>query len=315
MSLRQYRPPVILSLSEIGEPTSVGAQFRKGLRDERDLAEAIKVRLRREYERESKSVLGTMYEGSGKEPPKFSVGAQWKKKQLNQYADRVSASMARTMRKEEERLALKYPDDKAARREALSEIRKAKQADLEQAISAEARLQATADQLVHSGAVNPKTAKIMRFMGPVDMKACGYCLAVMQGNPWTIDQATNYGAKLHPHCRHWWESHWEVETSEMQVVKRKVRDGELRGWSGSSQTPMQGSAREAAKAVSQHKDGWPLSKRAAVRQLRKAGVPEDDVNALLNAKQRAGRMKRVTRSEQERRAEYLRWRPGDGDAK
>ena len=52
---------------------------------------------------------------------------------------------------------------------------------------------------------------------------------------------------------------------------------------------MAGSAREAAKVVQQHAEGWPLKRRQAVRQLRKAGVPEDDVNALLNKRQRKRR--------------------------
>ena len=292
-----YRPPVLLS--EFGGATSVGAQFRKGLKSSDDLRDAISVRLRREYERASKGVLADLYDGSGKEPPSFSVTAKWKQKQLDDYAKRVSRSMTETMRKAEERIAKKYPlDDKfdrARRRDELDALRKAKQADLEDAIASEAHLQATADQLVHSGAVNPKTAKIMYFRGPQDAKTCGYCSAVIAGNPWTIDEATNYGARLHPHCRHEWESNWEADEAELAVTRRRIRDGELKGWRGSSTTPAQGSAREAARMVQQHGDGWPLTKRQAVRQLGRSGVPEDDVNALLNAKERKTRERYLRR--------------------
>ena len=283
---------LILNLREYAEPKPIGVQLQRGVPDAKDLQRSIRKRLTRTYEQRSRGVLKDLYKGSGKEPPKFSLRARWKSKDLDKQAKRMSQGLQNTLANERVRLEAKYAGNPNKAASEFDFVARRKTDELLDIIDAEADLQATVDQAVHTGAFDPKTAKVMHFVGPADSKTCPVCHAVMGGNPWTINDATNYGAKMHPHCRHDWQDRWHLDDAEKKVMRRRIKDGELKGWNGKGVTPGPVSAKDAAKVTDRYKGAWPMQKRDVVRMTRKAGVPEETVNAMLNNKQLARRLKR-----------------------
>ncbi len=281
---------------EFNEPASIGSLIRGGAKDAQNLRSAIRKRLTSEYERKSNAVLKDLYSGSGKEPPKFRLEARWKSKDLDSRARVMADSLNRTLAKDRTRIEAKYPDDPKKARSEFDALTRQKTDEALDIISSEADLQATVDQALHTGAIDPKKAKVMWFVGPQDAKTCSACSAVMAGSPWSIYDATNYGAKLHPRCRHSWDTRWELDDAEKRVMRRRIRDGEIRGWDGKGKTPGPMSAKKGSELSQQHKGGWPMPKADMVRVLRRSGVPEETVNALLNNKQLERRLKSLVKA-------------------
>ena len=201
----------------------------------------------------------------------------------------MADSVFSTLDKETERLRGKLKGTELA--SAVKALKTDKIESLNAMAAADGKFGALVDQLAHSGAQDPKRDRVMSFTGSPD--PCALCETISAGNPYTIEQATNYGAQAHPNCRdHWERAQWELAPEEVAVMQRRVRDGTVQTWDGSGRTPAPGPARELAQVTNQAPDSFGAVRRYAIRQARRRGVPEDTVNAMLTKKQLAGREKR-----------------------
>jgi hypothetical protein len=265
--------------------------------DRTDLRDTIASRLSDEYTKAARRTLKDLHKGTGKEPPPFHLQAAWKRKALDQQARAMAKSLADTVAKEQARLEAKGLPAKEVGSK-LAEFYRYKTRQLGDIIQAEARMQAEVDQLVHAGIVNPAKDRIMILKGP---HTCPLCTMVYEGNPYTVNEATNYGAKLHPNCRDHWEQSWQVDPAVMAVTKQRIRDGSLSAWTGTGRTPGPQSAAKGREITERYSTDWGQQRRKAVRDARRRGVDEATVNATLTRKQRKEREKTVRR--QGRKAE------------
>lgn len=245
-----------------------------------DLATGIRAKLEAEYVKQAQAVVNDLHGDTPGKPPPFRLTAQWKRKEIKQQADRMARSMTETLANAQARLAAQYPGNAKRQAVELRPLLLRQQEQTAAMIAATAQQQALVDQLVHTGAFDPAKDRIMELVGPRDNLTCGTCSAIMSGNPWTIEQSTNYGAKIHPNCRHAWETKWELSSAEAGPLRRKVRDGTLATWSGGGTTPGALTVKQGQAATAQTQ-GWPVSPPYLHQQLKRAGVPEGQAAQVL----------------------------------
>ena len=279
----------------LAEMPTLRAQLKGDFEHPANFDRYVTDRLAKRYARASQATLNDLYSETDEKAPRFQVTAKWKDAEFAKEAKVMRGSLERTLASEKERLARKYPDDEKRQGIEFRRVAQRKADQLEVLIDSSAAMQAKTDQLVHTGAIDPTKGRVMNFRGPRDGKTCSTCSAVMSGNPYTIDQATTYGHKLHPNCRHDWQPEWEVDATEMAVMKRRIRDGEIKGWDGSGRTPGPLSAKQGVEITKTAE--WPVAKRKLVQDLRRRGVPEEETQGMLN------------RAERERRQKYIAGRP------
>lgn len=252
-----------------------------------DLQDTIRERLNMAYHKAANRALRDLHKGTGRDAPPFHLQARWKQKAIDQQAKAMAQSLASTVAKERQRLeGLGLPPAEVTSR--TSTYLQYKTRQLSDIIDAEAAMQAQVDQLVHAGIVDPARDRIMYLAGP---HTCPWCTMIHAGNPWTVEQATNYGAKIHPNCRDHWQQQWQVDDATMQEAKRRIRDGTVRAWTGTGQTPGPQSAKKGAEITRRFSSDWREQKRRAQRDARRKGL-DDAVDATLTRKQLRGRERR-----------------------
>lgn len=256
--------------------TAIGAGSRV------DLQDTIADRLADTYVKAARKALTDLYEGSGQAAPTYQLQAKWKREELTRQAKIMATSLSDTVAKERERLIGKGVTGSALDTQ-MADFVVYKTRQLNEIIAAEAGMQAQVDQLVHTGAVDPARDRVMWLKGP---HSCALCQVVFEGNPHTVNQATNYGAKLHPNCRDHWEQHWTVNKATTDTMRQRIRDGTLRGWDGSGRTPGKLSA-QAGRAITQaYGEDWSDRRRKAIADARRQGrVAASTVDATLTKKQ------------------------------
>lgn len=245
-----------------------------------DLAAGIRAKLEAEYVKQAQSVIKDLHGDTPGKPPEFRLTAQWKRQEIKRQADKMAASMTETIAKAKARLAAQYPGNAKRQAVELRPLLVRQQEQTAAMIAATAQQQALVDQLVHTGAFDPTKDRVMELVGPRDSKTCAICSAIMDGNPWTIEQSTNYGARIHPYCRHAWETKWELSGAEAGPLRRKVRDGTLEIWSGGGTTPGPLTVKQGQAATAQTQ-GWPVSPPYLHQQLKRAGIPEGQAAQVL----------------------------------
>lgn len=255
-----------------------------------DLSDTIRARLDQAYHKAANRTLRDLHAGTGKDPPGFILQAKWKQKALDQQAKAMAQSLASTVAKERERLeglGLSPVEVRAK----TAKFMQYKTRQLTEIIEAEATMQAQTDQLVHAGVVNPAKDRVMYLTGP---HTCSWCAMIFEGNPFTVNEATNYGAKIHPNCRDHWEQHWKVDDATLQVAKQRIRDGTLKPWTGTGVTPGPQSAKKGAEITQRFSSDWQEQKRKAQRDARRRGL-DDEVDATMTRKQLRDRGRRQAR--------------------
>lgn len=258
-------------------------------RDLETMREAVYQKVRAEYVKGAQAVIDDLHSETGLPAPKFELTAKWKERQLRERANRMADSVFETLDKETERLRAKHKGTELASK--VKALKDAKSKDLDAMAAADGRFGALVDQLAHSGAVDAKRDRVMVFGG--SPAPCPLCTAIQDGNPYTVEEATNYGAKAHPNCRdHWERKQWDLTQDEKTVLRRRVRDGTVRLWNGKGQTPTRGPAGKVAAVTKQAPADFGAVRRYAIRQARKKGVPDEVVDKLLNRKQLAARARR-----------------------
>jgi hypothetical protein len=267
----------------------IRSAVRAKSRDLDTMREAVYNKLRAEYVRGAQAVIDDLHSETGLPNPKFDLTAKWKEAQLRDRANRMADSVYSTLDKETDRLRGLHKGTELA--SAVKKLKDEKVASLDAMASADGQFGALVDQLAQSGAVNAKKDRVMLFFG--SPAPCPLCATITAGNPYTLEQCTNYGAKAHPNCRdHWERKQWDLTDSEKTVLRRRVKDGTLKTWAGGGKTPSKGSARDLAKVTAQAPEDFRAMRRYAIRQARKLGVPEETVDKLLNRKQLAARERR-----------------------
>lgn len=274
-----------------------------GAGDRVDLQDTISDRLTDSYVKASRKALGELYEGSGQDAPTYHLQAKWKRKALQQQARTMALSLSETVAKERERLAAKgVTGDELDAQMAKFLVYKTRQ--LDEIIQAEAGMQAQVDQLVHTGAVDPARDRVMFLRGP---HTCPLCQTVFEGNPHTVNQATNYGAKLHPNCRDHWEQHWTVNKATTDTMRQRIRDGTLRGWDGSGRTPGHLSAKAGQAITQAYGEDWGDRRRKAIADARRQGrVASSTIDANLTQRQLKERQKTERRTLKRREQRLVR---------
>ena len=283
-------------------------QLKGGAEDVDDFVRETTGRMARQYNRSMKGVLADMYKDSDEAPPRFRLQAKWKQKEFERNAKAMQRSLKRTLGNEWTRLKDKYPDDSERAGIEYRKVARRKKDELITLIDSSAQMQAEVDQLVHTGGVDPTKAKVMHFTGPLDGKTCSRCATVIAGNPYTVNESTNYGHKLHPNCRHEWQGEWQVDPAEKQVLRRRIADGEIKGWTGTARTPGPVSAR-AGRDITRGVD-WPMPTKDVVRLGRKRGVADEIVDANLNKAQKKRRAKFVASKKRPRKSRPGAWQRG-----
>ena len=267
----------------------IRSAVRAKSRDLETLREAVYQKVRAEYVSGSQAVIDELHADTGLPNPKFDLTAKWKEKQLRERANRMADSVFATLDKETERLRGKYKGTELASK--VRALKQAKIADLDAMAAADGQFGALADQLAHSGMVDPKRDRIMYFSG--SPAPCSLCIAITAANPYTLDQATNIGPKAHPNCRdEWSRKQWDLDASEKAVIRRRVKDGTVRTWDGKGRTPTTGPVGKVAAVTQQKPEDFGAVRRYAVRQARRAGVPDEIVDNVLSRKQIAARQRR-----------------------
>ena len=268
----------------------IRSAVRAKTRDRETMREAVYQHMRREYVAGAQAVIDDLHSETGAAAPKFDLSAKWKEKQLRDRANRMADSVYSTLDKETERLRGLHKGTELASK--VRALKQEKVASLEAMASADGQFGALVDQLAHSGAMDPKKDRVMLFLG--SPAPCPLCATITAGNPYTIEQATNYGAKAHPNCRdHWERKQWDLTDAEKTVLRRRVKDGTVKLWNGKGWTPSAGPAREMAKVTVQAPEDFRAMRRYAVRQARQAGVPDEVIDKVLSAKQLKARERRM----------------------
>ena len=268
----------------------IRSAIRAKQRDLDTLREAVYSKMRADYVKASQSVIDELHADTGLPAPKFDLTAKWKEKQLRDRADRMARSVHETLDKETERLRAKHKGTELASK--TKALKDAKVADLDAMAGADAQFGALVDQLGHSGAIDTKRDRIMYFTG--SPAPCSLCVAISAANPYTVDEATNLGAKAHPNCRdHWERKQWDMDAAEKAVLKRRVKDGTVQLWSGKGQTPTRGPAGKVAATTEQSPADFRAVRRYALRTARRKGVPEDVVDAALTKAEKKRRAYRA----------------------
>ena len=125
-----------------------------------DLVDTIADRMTDSYIKASRKAVSELYQDSGREVPVFFLQAKWKQDALRSQARVMALSLSETVGKEEARLAgLDLTD--AERKAKLADFLVYKTKQLDSIIQAETQMQAQVDQLVHSGAIDPKRDRVM----------------------------------------------------------------------------------------------------------------------------------------------------------
>lgn len=264
--------------------------------DRRDLQDTIYRRLNDGYTTASRKALDELYEGSGRERPGFHLQAKWKQKALQDQAKAMSSSLSQTVANEEARLRAKGLPEAEVKAK-LAEFYRYKTVQLNEIIKAEVGMQAQVDQLVHSGAVNPSKDRVMYLVGP---HTCPWCQMIFEGNPWTVNEATNYGAKIHPNCRDHWDQHWSTEKAVTDTMRQRVRDGTLTGWGGQGRTPGEMSAKAGQEVTRRFSNDWRELKKKAIADARRKGTPSQVIDENLTEQQRKQRARTERRTQQRR---------------
>lgn len=268
----------------------IRSAVRAKTRDRDSIREAVYAKLRGEYVKGAQGVIDDLHSETGAAAPKFDLTAKWKEKQLRDRANRMADSVFETLDKETERLRGLHKGPQLAA--AVKKLKDEKVASLNAMASADGQFNALVDQLAQSGAMDAKRDRVMLFLG--SPAPCPLCAAITAGNPYTLEQCTNYGAKAHPNCRdHWERKQWDLTDSEKTVLRRRVKDGTVKLWDGKGKTPSRGSARELAKVTAQAPEDFRAVRRYAVRQARRLGVPDEVTDKLLSRKQLAARERRL----------------------
>jgi hypothetical protein len=129
----------------------------------------------------------------------------------------------------------------------------------------------------------------------------------LRGNPHTVNQATNYGAKIHPNCRDHWEQHWTVNKATTDTMRQRIRDGTLKGWDGSSRTPGKLSAKAGREITQAYGIDWSDRRRKAIADARRQGrVASSTVDATLTKKQLKERQRTERRTTKRREQRLTR---------
>jgi hypothetical protein len=280
-----------------------------------DLHETIRDRLGDAYHKAANRTVRDLYADAGGEPPAFLLQAKWKQRALDQQARAMADSLSQTVSTEQARLeglGLSAADV----REKTATYLQRKTRQLQEIIDAEATMQAQVDQVVHTGIVDPAKDRVMYLHGP---HTCPWCDMIFAGNPFTVNEATNYGAKIHPNCKDHWEQQWALDDATLQVAKQRIRDGSVKVWTGTGTTPGPQSAKAGAAITQRHSTDWRQQKRKAIRDARRRGVDEETVNAALTRRQLRERERTVQRTEKRRQSrqtqrEYLEQAAGGGGA-
>lgn len=227
---------------------------------------SIRARMEEQYVTSAQAMIDDL---AGKGAPKFALNAAWKRKELVEKARQVAASVANTAKARKRAIDARddlLPHEKADLWKAFL-AQKTKQ--LENMVNAEAQFTAERDVLIHSGLVK-KGAKVWEFKG--SPAPCGLCQAITSGNPYTTEQASAIGAKAHPNCRDSWQSDWNLLLGAKDAAKNQVRYGDTKLWTGTSQTPIPGSARALAQELKDARpETWDDVRAKAVELVGKNG--------------------------------------------
>jgi len=233
-------------LQEFDAPT-LRVGVRAGASNLKQLEDAIHARMLKQYNAAGQATLKDL--GSAEQ---FDVQAGWKRAELRAKAKQMANGLHNTLGKEQERIALLPRGERGPAR---AKMLAYKQRQLTELVDAQGRFQAQTDVLAHSGLVDVRKSKVMRFVAG-GSRTCGICLGIIGGNPYTVRQATTLGPKAHPNCMDHWESSWQADEAMMANARRQVADGEAKLWTGKGQTPARGPATRRTSLMQERKGGW-----------------------------------------------------------
>lgn len=249
-SPRRWTMTLLRALTEAFAEATPYAQVKGGAKDRLALRDAIYKQLVKQYEAEARKqhrALG----GDGS----FKLNAAWKQKELMQKARVMADAVTKTTRARLEKIEALPKEQQAAARTATLQH---KAAQLDDLVKAEGRFQASTDILAHSGLVDVKKSKVMFFrtLGSDPPRSpCPICSGIAAGNPYTVEQASSLGAKMHPGCIDQWQAEWQADPDLRKNTRRQVRDGEVKLWDGKAKTPAAGKASDRQKQM-KRADGW-----------------------------------------------------------
>lgn len=248
--------------------------FRLGLKGR--VAEELSA----QYEARAQEVLASLYAGSGRPVPIFSLEARWLQKALERRAGQMTNNAARVLQRRIARID-RQGLSATARLSAIRTAGMEYEDKLFDSIDATARLLAMCDQLVHSGFVDPEKDAVMYFGG--SPAPCDLCLSISDGNPYTIDEATNIGPEAHPNCRDDWEQGWQPGEELFEAMKLAIKEGVFEGWTGTGRTPAALRALYAERFTRQTPRNWGEVRKYAVELARQRGVPEVTVEKIVSS--------------------------------